>query len=124
MEVRSELVADSVCSSWDPSQVERSGIFGDEPFRPLLPDSFRRRVVDWSAAQDQNFRGWDFDSLMLAGVISQEVILRMLKCGFKMFGRLFFKTRFSIRRVSNTAVLGLWIFLAPICEDLMGSRLI
>ena len=66
MEVRSEFEADSVCSSWDPSQVVRSGIFGDEPYRPLLPDPFRRRVVDWSAAQDQNFRGWDFDSLMLA----------------------------------------------------------
>ena len=37
MEVRSELEADSVCSSWDPSQVVRSGIFGDEPYRPLLP---------------------------------------------------------------------------------------
>ena len=65
LEVTPELEVNSVCSSWDPSQVVRSGIFGDEPYRPLLPDPFRRRIVDWSAAQDQNFRGWDFDSLLL-----------------------------------------------------------
>ena len=35
------------------------GFLGMNPIA-LLPDPFRRRVVDWSAAQDQNFRGWDF----------------------------------------------------------------
>ena len=65
-----ELEADSVCSSGTLPKSCDLG-FLDEPYRPLLPDPFRRRVVDWSAAQDQNFRGWDLIHLCLHAVFSR-----------------------------------------------------
>ena len=110
MEVRSELEADSVCSSWDPSQSCDLGFLGMNPFAHCC---LIHLGAGLSTGRQHRIKTSAVGILIhscLHGVISQEVILRMLKCGFKMFGRLFFKTRFSIRRVFNTAVLGLWIF--------------